>query len=411
MTAPPSPLAGHNPGGGEVTLAFLLNILWRRKWIVILLTGLGLAVGVLYGQLVTPLYRATATVRPGITAYTPEGGPVREWMLKDVTHWFQRGMYRKRLGEKLELPEYKRVIINADFILRGLQNIQGGNVITLTTLDPDPGQAETILTTAIESFNEYALADTVSSQLELTRNGLKIKIAGLQNQIELVESKKAKLDLDIAVARAESSQVEAEMKLLDLDIRKRQVAREYLTTFLTTLAAESLAIARQEESILQAWPDKPGGQYDNLGDLMQGAAQLQVVRFRNRALADSARFHLGVNDIEISELRIKRDQELAIKKANLHRQIESLRLDRDRKLAHEAAGLQNEILEKRVQLATLSPIQKVGEIQVSRKPVRPRKLRAISILTVLSLLGSLVVSFGWEYVTRHRSEIFQGQNE
>ncbi len=390
-----------------MTLASVLNVLWRRKWLVFGLTGCGLLLGVVYGQVVTPLYRATATVRPGITAYAVDGGPVREWFLKDVTHWFQRRMYLDYVQQELNLPEEKHIMIGADFILRGLQNIQGGNVITLTILDPDPQQAEAILVTAISAFNAYAVTDTISSQIELTRSGLVIQMASLENRKDLVASKRAKLDLDIAVARAESSQVESQMELLDLAIQKRRVAKDFYKHHLATLSAESLAIAQQQQSMLEAWPANPAVANDNFGDLVQGSLQIQARRYENQALADSIRYEMELNEITLRELRIKRDQELEIKKANLHRQVENLRLERDRVLAHEEAGLNNEIREKQAQLAMLAPIQKVGQIQVSHKPVRPRRLRAISILTALSLLGSLVVAFTWEYVSTHREEIFR----
>ena len=200
----------------------------------------------------TPLYLASATIRPGITAYNPSGGPVREWKLKDITHWFNIGMYRMSVAEQLGWTEYKWVDIKANFIMRGMQNIQGGNVITLTTLDPDPQQAMDILEAATVAFNEYARADSVSSQIGLTRSGLMIQIAALQNQQGLLQSKRAKLDLDIAVAKSESIQVETQMRLIDLEIERQTIAKDLYQRHLHTQAAESLKPGASEKESLKA---------------------------------------------------------------------------------------------------------------------------------------------------------------
>ena len=75
------------------TLPSLLNILFRGRWIIVAITLLGLLAGIGYGIVVKPLYRASAQIRPGIVAYTEQGGPLRGWVREDLVHYFEASLF------------------------------------------------------------------------------------------------------------------------------------------------------------------------------------------------------------------------------------------------------------------------------------------------------------------------------
>ena len=85
------------PEGGGLSLNDILNILWRRKSLIIVISLAGAALGIVYGMLVTPLHLATATVQPGITRYDANALPVREWPIKDIEQWFRGGRYNREM--------------------------------------------------------------------------------------------------------------------------------------------------------------------------------------------------------------------------------------------------------------------------------------------------------------------------
>ena len=134
-TKSPSP---RQNGDLEFNLATILNIIWRRRLIVLGLPVLGLVVGMLYGSFGTKRWSATATVRPGITSYSPEGFPVRQWQMKDITTWYDNQLYGQELNARLGLPPEFRTAIRADFIATGLTNLAGGEVVTLWTTGTSP---------------------------------------------------------------------------------------------------------------------------------------------------------------------------------------------------------------------------------------------------------------------------------
>ncbi len=425
------------PDAESVNLADLLNVLWRRRLLVAGLTLCGLLAGVVYGLVVTPLYRATAHVRPGITAFTPEGGPVRDWRLKDITTWFQSGMYLPELRRQLGWGPDRYPIIRAEFIPQGLQGIQGGNIITLRTLDADPRQAETILHAAVAAFNAYAQADTVSNQLQLTARGLEVQVAGLRTQRRNIENRRLGLDLDIGAAVAESSQAITDLARVDLEMERIEGQSRRSRRGLVSLADEAGSlrggIAELEDAIVRlrreaersdaagengggagaaagapSWllPALRGSVAQSLNEAVRGRAALQEQLTRSLVMADSLRQQLMVDSLAIEGLQLRKRIEIPNRMVALHRDIENLRLERDQRLPVQLEEVDNLIREKQVQLAALAPMERVGHVQVSERPVRPRKLRAVGILTGLALLGAVGLAFVWDYVARHRDAIF-----
>lgn len=424
--------------GGLLTLAGLLNIIWRRLWLIVALTLLGAAAGIVYGIVVTPLYRATAQVRPGITAYGPNGEPYREWHLKDVVRFYQRGLHgdimRERLGwdARLGTP-----LIQADFIPRGTQNIQGGNVITLSTLAPSAAEASNVLRQAIEAFVIYAEADTTSNGLYLTRRGLEIQIAQLRNKIAGLANRRRELDLEIADQEAEMNLVEAGSRRVDLELRKvpllnehrsrgaerseeqAQALRRDLAEVQAVIAevrrAAPLAAGRRDSLLaaggrdgLAPWLAGELARDDGevLGRLVQDLLGLRTRALLDETRADSLRHLVALAEFAVEDLHVKKELELAKERAAIRNEIGRLQLERDHEVAVDQVELEQEITGREVQLAALSPLERIGDVHAGAGPVRPRRSRAVLILAALGLLGSLALAFLWEYVDVHRDEIF-----
>ena len=96
---------------------------------------------------------------------------------------------------------------------------------------------------------------------------------------------------------------------------------------------------------------------------------------------------------------------LSKREADVHQKVANLEIRLDKELPHERAMLHNSLDRAGVDLEIISPLEQVGRITVSDKPVRPRKMRAATILTVLAFFGSLALVFVWEYFQVNREEI------
>jgi len=409
----------------------VLNILYRGRRIIFYLTLMGVLAGVAYGLFTKPLFRATAQVRPGIVSYSAEGAPIREWALKDIVRWFRTGLFWGFNAGSFTFDEAPGPpIILAEFISSGPQS-RGGNVITLTNLSPDPLLAVKALKLAIATFNTEASQDSIASTLQLTIGGAKVRKQKIEFEIDKVIGEMQRTSLKIKNIESEILKVDAEEKRINGKIEKLQFGRQWrLAAIEKTLAeAETSQIRRADaEVLLNSFMDNElaGAISSSAGDSPVDAILLQSVQRNEAALAgellstvnelgayifnrsvsaDSLRESVAEIKAEINSLELKKSIDLVQKRTAFQLQIQDLVVERDIDLKSQKDHLASDLLSEQNQLDMLSPLEQVGNVSVSQKPVRPRKMRALAILTVLAFMGSLFVVFGWEFLRKNRAAI------
>ncbi len=421
------PASPEAPRESDISLASLLNILWRRRWLVLLPPVLGLVVGILYGVFGTRRWEALATIRPGITAFSPEGGGFRQWQLKDITKFYENMLYRQDLVERLGMSPGARPVIKAEFVAQGLQNLQGGDVVTLSTTGTSPALAAAILDTGIVLFEEFAEADSISSEIRLTRDGLRIQIEQKRAQLAALEAEALNLGLKIAAAVADSAKIETEAREIELDIARNGADSERHRNQLALLRdqeprlaadladlTQALATVAQTESGSLPDGEVPGWVKRNAvldrGDLLQtivtGKIAVEKALWDNRALQNQGEAEIARLTFERERLELQRQTTIAARRTAAMQEIGNLRLERLFQIPVRRQEIAADIREREVKLSTLAPLQRVGRTMVSNRPVRPRPLRATLILVFLGALGGLALGFGWDYVDRNRREIF-----
>ena len=112
-----------------------------------------------------------------------------------------------------------------------------------------------------------------------------------------------------------------------------------------------------------------------------------------------------IPDDRVERIRLLQDISITKKKADVEQKINDLNIVLDLDIPYERSVLQAELETERVTVDLISPLEQVGRVAVSAKPVRPRKARAIAILTVLSFFGSFFVVLVWEYIRNNRVAI------
>lgn len=417
-----------NPTPATISLVTILNVLWRWRLIVLGLPALGLIVGLLYGAFGTRRWSATLTIRPGITAFDPTGGPHRQWQLKDITRWYDMMLYQQDLVEHLGLPAGARPVITAEFVAQGLQNLQGGDVITLWTTATSPELAAAILDTSVVLFSDYAEADSVSSQLKLTRDGLLLQIDGLQNQRLAIDKREAEIGLLLEQARAESLLVVAEDQTFGLELDRQKALTQYYESRLADLREseprlrEDLAqidevlrsVGRDDDRSIAAdelpnWVKRDAvlDRGDVLESLTFAKLELEKELNRNQSTQDTTALGIERSRLRTSQLEIERETRIRARIREAASAIGSLELERDFDLPSRRQTIEHQISERRVKLDIISPVQRVGRTVVSDKPVRPRTLRATLILAFLGAVGGLVLAFVLDYVLTNREQIFR----
>ena len=80
--------------------------------------------------------------------------------------------------------------------------------------------------------------------------------------------------------------------------------------------------------------------------------------------------------------------------------------NRDKALTQELSAIDDQQRDLESKLDVLTSLEKIGTTTVSERPVRPRRLRVLILLTLAGLLAGFVLAFVREYVARNRNVIF-----
>lgn len=420
--------------GALLTVPGLLNVFYRGRLIIAGLTLLGLIAGIAYGIIVKPLYRATAQVRPGVVSYGADGTPKREWALEDIVNWYSNYLYWKEF--KL-LPDFKDVshppVIDASFI-PSLNFVAGGNVITLTNLARDPALAVRTLDRGIRVFNSQAMADSMGSSLHLTLRHGRSVIRKLRHDIEQIDAKADRINLQIAQQERALSLVDLRKQELELDLKTREADNQWIAEAVATTRRDvqtarkrldeaervlQVALAREQDESDSA--EGGGGTTDpvsavlkqtatreqagRVGELLMTVNDLTSFISDQTVHADSLTARITANELEIEHIRLQQDIEIAKERADVEQKISELNIALAKDLPHERDVLRSELETEQVKVELISPLERVGTVSVSSKPVRPRKLRAVLILTILAFFGSLFLVLVWEYIRNNRDAI------
>jgi len=362
-----------------INLSGILNVLWRWRRMILSLTLLGFIAGIGYGIVTEPLYRATAQIRPGISGFTPNGGPFRANMIKDVVRWYNTGLYGPELKKIMGLPEDEyRPDITADFIPRAI-GVQGGDVITLTTLSETPEAAENILNSSIDAFINFTLADTVGNSLLLSLSGLEVKINQEENKKLGLDLRANEYKLEIAAAEQEILETKIEEDRFALKVKRNAALNELNKSGIDVL---SMDISAVNKLIGEMDGLKSGtGDGELLGSVLTSSLEAQSGVKTSSLLADTLRYHSKLADINAEDLTLRKKLELEKKQKEAQRTIDMLNLKLDMELENEEAAIEQTIKSYKNQMKMLSPLERVGPISTTPKPVRPRKARAATLLT------------------------------
>ena len=248
--------------------------------------------------------------------------------------------------------------------------------------------------------------------------------------------KRALLNIEIERAQRELEQIKVEEKVLDLKIREHAVLMEQralkadelesgvgdVTRGLEEMNGLLDRLQRKEaresarDSLLAAAPAdgvQPLPWWELLqdktamtGELLVKSLELEAEVWDDKLQAVDLRATNRAEDLRHQASLLTQRFDLANRKELVRLKIMEKELNRDRALEQEVVDIDDEIRLLQSRLDVLTSLEKVGEIAVTDKPVRPRKSRAAGLLTAAALFGGLVLAFVWEYVERNRRTIF-----
>ncbi|MBU8871597.1 MAG: hypothetical protein KOO60_12095 [Gemmatimonadales bacterium] len=424
--------------GGEmisISLPEFLNIFFKGRLLILAITALGVVAGLVYGGLATPLYLGSVQVRPGVVSYNEEGHPIRGWALKDVSQWFERARF---WDDMKHLEEFKddeiAPIIEAEFIPTGLQWTPGGNIITLNNLSPSQERSQVVLEHAIASFNRQAKGGDNDSDLDLALAAARQRMKNHQYAIELLVGDEEVVNIEIKGKRGQLKIIEGEVRRIDSE-RARLLESNVLRQKAVKAVEGDLVLARtrlkQAQLMLdvalkdQKAPNSnavgPGGdenpvtnvllnsarreQAGRVVELLDSVGLLEIYLFEGQVKIDSLSSRIITTNIDLSDLDLMKEVDLVQQREDVLNEISLLEIKLNRELPYTKKRLQNNIATEEMRIKKLRALEQVSPIQITDEPVRPRKIRATAILTVLAFFASLALVLIREFYFRNRAVI------
>ena len=448
--------------GDEIDLVDLVAVLWRQRWFMLVVFGLCLAAAVLYCAIAPAKHEIIAQIAPGITGFNDRDQPVYAFSAKDIQSWFEHESYQDQLlqilDEKEDLPEIK------------VQTNREAKVSTVSFLWPDPAQGKELMRSVVEflstSGTESLKADIniskeilnreifklnnereqilierdrlademlkITKKSEVEKRALEQDIHASEKDLELIEIEKAKIE-------NESAKQKSKIKVLNVEIDTIKKNQKDTNNLISQIGKQIDKINKDTNELMELRQEMISGESDKFALLMysnivqQNIGYVTTLQQRlsdldeelNRYTVQQALKNKEIQDLmlEIQELETKKDEELAINKAKLEKNLLTLNAElvqkiEDTKIATEELKVKKNkeldfkngqtIKDSRAieaKIASLAPVEIIQPPFNSHKPVEPKKIKIVAIALVFGGFSAVIFAFMREFWQRNREKV------
>jgi len=366
----------------EIELIDFLNILWKRKWLIILSTlSLVIIVGVI-SFLLPPKWEITALIQPGKFLIQTEGGQFEEVVVvdpKQVVGQINEATYNSIIANELNIKLIKFPKLRAT-------NLQDTNLVRTSIKEKDVEKAKLILNSLFnhlkEQFDKKIEVEikNIDSQTETKRNLIKHQ--------ELV--KKDKL---------------GEIKLNQIE--KNIIRQEILTAKKKLKISENRvnSIMNELKEVKKRIDELEKQQRKTLAEKKEGIEAISLLLYSNE-VQQNLRYYNTLDEKLSNEKITQENLKLFIKEKNeeikqLDTRIERWKTEID-KINNEIENIKNEIALLNDKKGRIDHARLIKEPTSSLSPVFPNKKLNVLIAGVLGLLIFAMLAFFLEYLEKQR---------
>ena len=139
--------------------------------------------------------------------------------------------------------------------------------------------------------------------------------------------------------------------------------------------------------------------------LLDSVGRLERYLSDGQVKIDTLTARIASMDLTLQDLVLRRDVDLVQRSTRIKNDIRKLRVQLERDIPHSRARLENLLAAEQMQVAQLEALEQISPVQVTDRPVRPRKMRAVVILAGLAFFASLAWVMVREYFLRNRDVI------
>ncbi len=390
----------------EMNISDFLDIIWRRKILILVLFIASVAIATLIVNNMKPIYRTSAKITGGII-YGEQNGDFNyrdspENILKVVNaNMFTDGIIKSL---RLNIDYYNNLVFKGELSSHS-------NVITVFYDDSDKASGVKILEANLERLDEYYKSVNISKKLNMQKQyysqkqilltkmaNIKRKISlrnyklssdinNIQKRYNLENNKLAnqgkEIQATLDMIKQEEENLKIQLKNIDIDIKYIEDQRNKLINNNDSIGSNALLI-----SLLHS------------NKINNNALSYSISKIRGEQIFKAG--ELRNNQFELNETKIKYDEGLF----NINREFELDIIIYNEELS--AMQSQLDQINEWFRLQETRIVEYPVGISILQKPitnlepVRPQKIKLIALAGLASLLLGILLATLLEYIKRSR---------
>ncbi len=381
----------------EIELMDYLNVIWKRKWLIIIPTFLiAFAVGVI-SFLIPPKWEVDAIMLPSKFFVQTEQGEFTEVVVTDprqIAGQINQKSYNNLIAAELNLDIRKFPKLKA-------VNLRDTNLVRITVRDRNIDKAKKIVSSLFIHLKtdmdkriqvEMRAIDTEIVLREISIKENEIVIKNLENQIALKKLQIMDKENEIKTRENEIKKRNNEIKLKDLEVQSREIEKERIEKEIETDQNKLKISEERVESIIEEMKSVKQ-RVDNIEEQLtkaiaekkQGGDAVSLLLYSNE-IQQNLRYYNTLDEKLSTEKITQENLRLSIRdKQQQLRQIDN----QIKQISTMTDSIKTEIDNVLTSIAVIkTEIQKIGnEIETVKNEIEKIKNAINKLHTEISLLG------------------------
>ncbi|MGB8951770.1 MAG: Wzz/FepE/Etk N-terminal domain-containing protein [Candidatus Aminicenantales bacterium] len=359
------------PYENEVELMDYLNVIWKRKWLIIIPTFfLAIAAGVV-SFLQPPQWEVDAIIQPSKFFTQTEAGQFEEVVIvdpKQIAGQINQETYNMLISAELNID-------SREFPKLKSENLRDTKLIRVSVRDNNVTKGKDILTSLFRHLKRE-----LDQKIDVEMKGIDTKIASAENDVKKKNIDIQSKEIDISKIKQESLSAQNKLK----------ISEERFNNIITEMKAVKERIDAIEKQ-----------QRNALSERKEGSDAISLLLYSNE-IQQNFRYYNTLDEKLSTEkitqenlMQFIREKEQEIKQ--LKNQIE--------KLHNEIDGIHNENELLEMQKNRIDYAKLVKEPTASINPVAPRKKVNVAIAGVVGLFMFTILAFFIEHVSKQQQKV------
>jgi len=367
----------------EIELMDILNVVWKRKWLIIIPTFIIVILAAVYSLILPKVWGVDTIIAPSKITIHTEGGQFQEVFFSDP----------KQLASKINNNTYDSLVaaeLNIDireFPKIEAENLRDTNLVLVSTKSQEIKQAESMLL----SLFTHMKRDLVKK--------IDVEIKSIDTEIEASENLIKQKNLSIKDTKSEIKALQSEKSKFQQEISSfnnmLKISQDRVNSIIQEMKDVKKRIDKIEEQQRAALSEKQN-EMNTLSLLLYSNEVQHNLQYYNTLDESFSNEKISQENLNIQISGRKGD----IRKLNTDIEKQKTKID---KINNEIEDINSQIRLTQEKKGRIDYAKLVKAPSPSLNPVSPKKKQIVLIAGFLSLFLFTMLAFFLDYIKKHKS--------